>query len=130
MPALIAFLKGKLDAGVVRKLINRAENKEITIYMSLVNLLEVGYGFAREKSGSQMAEMWDFIYSLPIAFINTIGDAVFQEAIRLKTRYRVSVGDVFGLAAAVTLGGSFVTGDHHDLDRIDPAEPGLLFWFR
>jgi predicted nucleic acid-binding protein len=55
---------------------------------------------------------------------------MFQEAVRLKTRYHVSVGDVFGLVTAVTLGGAFVTSDHHDLDRIDSTEPGLLFWFR
>jgi len=128
--ALIALLKPEAGTDVIRKLINRAEQGEVAIYMSMVNLLEVGYGFAPEKSTAEMAKMWDFIYSLPITFIDTISDAVFQEAVRLKTRYRVSVGDVFGLATAVTLGGSFVTSDHHDLDRIDRAEPGLLFWFR
>jgi predicted nucleic acid-binding protein len=128
--ALIALLKNEVGADVVRQLINRAERGEIAIYMSLVNLLEVGYGFASEKTAAEMAEIWNFIYSLPITFIGTISDAVFQEAIRLKTLYRVSVGDVFGLSTAVTLGGFFVTGDHHDLDRLDSAEPGLLFWFR
>jgi predicted nucleic acid-binding protein len=128
--ALIALLKREPGADVIRNFIKRAERKEITIYMSLVNLLEVGYGFTSEKSELEMAEIWDFINSLPVTFINTISDAVFQEAVRLKTRYRVSVGVVFGLATAATLGGSFVSGDHHDLDRIDRAEPGLLFWFR
>jgi predicted nucleic acid-binding protein len=128
--ALIALLKREPSADVVRKLINRAKHKEIVIYMSLVNLLEVGYGFAPEKTAAEMTEMWNFIYSLPITFIDTISGAVFQEAVRLKTRYHVSVGDVFGLATAVTLGSSFVTSDHHDLDPIDSAEPGLIYWFR
>jgi predicted nucleic acid-binding protein len=128
--ALIALLKREAGADVIRNFINLAEHGEIAIYMSMVNLLEVGYGFAPEKSTAEMAKMWDFIYSLPIMFIDTISDAVFQEAVRLKTRYRVSVGDVFGLATAATPGGSFVSSDHHDLDRIDHAEPDLLFWFR
>jgi predicted nucleic acid-binding protein len=128
--ALIAIQKREEGADVVRKLLDRAKREEAAVYMSLVNLLEVGYGFAAEKTEPQMAEMWDFIYSLPISFIDTISDAVFQEAIRLKTRYHVSVGDVFGLAAAVTMGGAFVTSDHHDLDHIDRTEPGLVFWFR
>jgi predicted nucleic acid-binding protein len=77
-----------------------------------------------------MTAMWNTVKKLPIMFISAISGAVFQEAIRLKTCYHVSVGDVFGLATAVTLGGSFVSSDHHDLDRIDLAEPGLLSWFR
>ncbi|MDR3171964.1 MAG: PIN domain-containing protein [Treponema sp.] len=128
--SLIALLKREIGADVVQDILDQASRGEVIIYMSLVNLLEVGYNFTREKTHTEMAGIWEAINKLPIIFIDTIGDAVFQEALRLKTRYRVSVGDVFGLATAIALGGSFVTSDHHDLDRIDSAEPGLLFWFR
>jgi predicted nucleic acid-binding protein len=128
--ALIALLKREAGADVVQDILDRASSGECIIYMSLVNLLEVGYGFTREKMHTEMVGIWDAINKLPITFIDTISDAVFQEAVRLKTRYRISVGDAFGLASAVAMGGSFVTSDHHDLDRIDRAAPGLLFWFR
>jgi predicted nucleic acid-binding protein len=98
------------------------------IYMSVVNLLEVGYHFAREKTLTEMSGIWESIYSLPITFVSKISDAVFHEAVRLKARYRVSVGDVFGLATAVTLGGSFVTSDHHDIEAVEKNEHIPILW--
>ena len=52
------------------------------------------------------------------------------EAERLKSKYKCSLGDAFGLATTIVLSGQFVTADHHELDEIEKHESIQFFWFR
>jgi len=98
--------------------------------MSIINLLEVYYGELRDK-GEKIAQIvLDMVHYYSIKIVNTISEQVFNEAARLKSSYKISLGDCIGLATALELDGQFVTSDHHELDVIAGKEPSLIFWFR
>jgi len=59
-----------------------------------------------------------------------IDDAIFSEASRLKAKYIIPLGDAIGLATAIKFGGSFVSSDHSDFEKIEQAESVSIFWFR
>jgi predicted nucleic acid-binding protein len=53
------------------------------------------------------------------------------EAGRLKTTYKISLADAIALAEASVSGGILVTADHHEMDKIEQAEPNIKFrWIR
>jgi predicted nucleic acid-binding protein len=45
--AIIARFKGEKEGPTVESIIDRARRGEVKLYMSIVNLLEVRYGFLR-----------------------------------------------------------------------------------
>jgi predicted nucleic acid-binding protein len=99
--------------------------------MSIVNLLEVYYGYIRDAGRDEAAEILKPIYETPLRIINTISPSVYEEAARLKGTYRkISLADAVGIAVAAELSGHFVTSDHHELDIVDQREPVDFFWFR
>jgi predicted nucleic acid-binding protein len=116
--ALIALIKNEAASGQVSGLLARAGAGEITVYMSIVNLTEVYYGFLRER-GEQAADaiMSDAAY-LPIIVIDTINGAVCREAARFKAAYSMSLADAFLCASAKDLSAVIVTKD----DEIKAAE--------
>jgi PIN domain nuclease of toxin-antitoxin system len=128
--ALLALIRQEAGADEIQNLLDSATRNEIRVYMSIVNLIEVGYDLARAKTPAEMEAVWTRIFRLPITFIRTISPETFHEAVRFKAAYKVSLGDVFGLAEAKRLGGRFVTADHHELEQIGAEEPALLRWFR
>jgi predicted nucleic acid-binding protein len=103
--ALIAFLNGEPGREIVADLLKKAADKEITIYMSAVNLVEVFYGYIRDLGISE---------SQPL---------VISAASRFKGTYKISIADAFRLAAAAGLSATFVTSDHHELEAVENSEP-------
>jgi predicted nucleic acid-binding protein len=66
-----------------------------------------------------------------IEVIDTIDDAVFQKVAHLKSTLKdFSLADAFGLATAAAYGGTFVTCDHHELDKIEPQVNTPFQWIR
>jgi predicted nucleic acid-binding protein len=62
--------------------------------------------------------------------VSVISDQVFHEAARLKSAYKISLGDCIGIATATELSGKFVSSDHHELEAVAKKAPSLIFWFR
>jgi predicted nucleic acid-binding protein len=128
--ALLALLNGEDGADIVDVLLEQAQDRKITLYMNAIQLLEVYYDRIRVSGFKLANEILESILAYPITIIDTISRPILDEAARIKATYSLSLGDAVGLATAIAMGGAFVTSDHHDLDRIDSAEPGLLCWFR
>jgi predicted nucleic acid-binding protein len=128
--ALIALLKRETGWDVVDALFKRARAGEITLCMSIINLLEVIYGFRRDKGVAYAAEILKKVYSSPISIIDTISQPVFDEVSRLKSAYKMSLADAVGLATAVNTSATFVTADHHELDTVASHEPIPFLWIR
>jgi hypothetical protein len=92
--------------------------------------MEVRYGFMSDRTEEEMKYIWNRIRKLPVHIINNMDDIHFDAACRFKTTYRCSVCDAIGLGLAHVKRGLFVTADHHDLDGLADAEPGLIQWLR
>jgi hypothetical protein len=69
--ALIALFKREAGWDVVNALFKRARVSEINLGMS-INLLEVIYGFRRDKDITYAVELLKKVYSSPISIIDTI----------------------------------------------------------
>jgi predicted nucleic acid-binding protein len=128
--ALLAFLDDEEGADVVAELFQRAENGEIAIFMSIVNLIEVYYGRIRKKSPDKVAQFLQAMNYFPITVIDTISPPVYHEAARLKGAHKMALGDAIGLAAAKSLDAAFVTSDHNELDAVEQKETLNFLWIR
>jgi predicted nucleic acid-binding protein len=126
--ALIAFLNRETGQEIVADLLKKAQMGEAAIYMNIVNLIEVYYGYIRDVGRDNAAIILERIYAAPITIRETISKPVFHEASRLKSAYKCSLADAVGLATAVTMGGTFVTSDHHELEAVEQNEHIPILW--
>jgi PIN domain nuclease of toxin-antitoxin system len=128
--AVLAFLLNEPGADKVENLFFHAECGEIFLYMHNLNLLEVYYGVRRAYGTEQAAKSLNDINILPISFLSEISGDSFIEAGRMKSSYKMSLGDAVLLGEASIRGTAVVTSDHHELDAIETVEPIRFFWIR
>jgi len=128
--SLIALYKKEKGLENIRTLFDEAVSGQATIYMHTVNLIEVYYHFCRFFGKEKADVILDNIYKKPIKFIDSIDKTIFSESTRLKAAYNIPLGDSIGLATAVKFNGSFVSGDHADLEKIEKGESVSIYWFR
>jgi len=116
--ALLAFLNDEEGAEKIEDLLNKSGTGDVSVSMSIINLLEVYYGELRDK-GTEIAQIvLDMVQHYSINIINTVSEQVFNEAARLKAAYKISLADCIGLATAIEQSGQFVSSDHHELDAV------------
>lgn len=129
--ALIAIAHKETGADAVQELINQTKTGGTAIFISIVNLLEVYYKLI-QQSGIMPANTFikSVLYASPIKIIDTIDIAVFCEAARFKTAYKISLADSFALASAFCMNGVLVTADHHELDVVEQSGDVQFFWIR
>ena len=116
--AIIALVRLEPGALIVRQLL-RAHAGDCAIHA--VNLLEIHYGFEREK-GAAYAER--ILHLIDEAGVETRGDfdrAFLKDASHIKASHKLSLADTFGVALARRLNAPLVSTDHHELDAIDKA---------
>jgi predicted nucleic acid-binding protein len=128
--AVIAFLSKEEGSDKLRDLLSRARQKEIRIFMHNLNLLEVYYGLYRTYGEVPANTRINLMKHLPLVFVSEISGPMFNEAGRLKARYKMSLADAVLVAEASILGAAVVTSDHHELDAIDKKENIDFYWFR
>jgi predicted nucleic acid-binding protein len=111
--ALIAYLNEEKGEGfeAVDELFNRAEAGEITLYMSIVNLVEVYYGYIGDVGMTTANEIMRPVFGFPMSFISTITDLMYREAARYKGVYPMSLADAFLCATAKSLNATVITKD-------------------
>jgi predicted nucleic acid-binding protein len=116
--ALIAFLNMEENFEQVKDLLERAGRGDITIGMSIVNLVEVYYNYIRDDGIAAANATMREALTLPLKIISTISDEVYREAARFKGCYAMSLADAFLCATAKSLSAVIVTKD----GEIKPAE--------
>jgi predicted nucleic acid-binding protein len=129
--ALIALIKNEAASDQVSGLLARADAGEIAIYMSIVNLAEVYYGFLRERGEQTADAIMSDAASLPITVIDTINGAVYREAARFKAAYPMFLADAFLCACAKDLSAVIVTKDDEitAVERVNAGASALtVFW--
>jgi predicted nucleic acid-binding protein len=128
--ALLALFNGEEGDDVVDDLLGRAENGEISLYMSIVQLIEVYYDRIKVAGSEKAAEILETILAYPITIIDTVSPLVLHEAARMKATYRISLADVIGVATAASIPATFVTSDHTELKQIEQNEAIDFLWIR
>jgi PIN domain nuclease of toxin-antitoxin system len=114
--AFVALINKEEGAEAVDNLFQQAVKGEIKLYISIINLLEVYYGFIGNIGVVKTKEIMKVIDETPLVVISTISQQVYHETARIKGTYRkLSLADSVGIATAVELDGIFVTSDHHEL---------------
>jgi predicted nucleic acid-binding protein len=128
--AMIAFLNKETGAEAVADLIQRAEYREISLYMTSIQALEVYYDRIRVKGRDYAETFLRTLYTSSIEIIPQVSFANIRIAGYLKTRYSLSLADTIVCAAAYSLSAVLVTADHHELAPVEKGENITFFWFR
>ena len=127
--ALIALLNREVGKGYekVRDLLDRAVTGEITLCMSLINLVEVYYRIIQIKGVETADTVMEPVKNLPVRFIRDITDEIYFDTARCKARYPMSLGDAFLCGTAKSLGAVIVTKDK-DIKHAEEAESLSVLW--
>ena len=128
--ALIALLAGENGAEKVRDIIQDAIDEEVKVKINQINLLEVYYHIINVYDQSKANEMLEKIKKFPIEIIIGLEENTFNEAGRIKSKYKIPLGDSIVVAECIIRKGTLVTSDHSDLERIETAENIKINWFR
>ncbi len=113
----IAFLRREPGSSVVDSLLSDCENMCVT---HAVNLCEVYYDVLRSDNVSEARQAADDLAALGIQVRYDMDTEFWQLAGNLKVNPgRLSLADCFALALTIRTGGTLVTSDHHEFDRIE-----------
>ncbi|MCL2388022.1 MAG: PIN domain-containing protein [Defluviitaleaceae bacterium] len=127
--ALIALVKNEEGASVVSDVYKNANNGGVGLYMNRINLLEVYYGFYRDKGKDYALDIMKQVEASSV-FISEFDRDILLEAGRLKATYKFSLADSIVIAQTILLNGSVLTADHHEFDVIEGKENLIFNWIR
>jgi predicted nucleic acid-binding protein len=108
--ALMAFLGKESGFETVRALLREAEASGEPALMNEINVGEVYYLTAKERSLGKADEFLHLLETLPIRVLGNTFPQVL-EAARLKAQLPVSYADAFALSTAIREEATLVTGD-------------------
>jgi len=128
--ALLAYAYKEAGDDIVKSVLKQADEGAVLLYMNKINLFEVYYDIRRSESLEQAENFYSMVLISPIHIIDGISDAVFREAGRLKSQYRMSLADSIALGETSVLGASILTSDHHEFDEIEQNEEIEFSWIR
>jgi predicted nucleic acid-binding protein len=128
--ALIALLAGEPGAEKVRDLIQDAIDGKLTLIINQINFLEVYYHVINTYDQNEANKMLGKIKEFPIEIIIGLSDEAFKEAGRIKSKYKIPLGDSIAVADCITRNGILVTSDHSDFEEIEKIEKIKINWFR
>jgi predicted nucleic acid-binding protein len=128
--ALIAVLAMEKGADTIRKLFQKTIDRQIVLMMSKFNFLEVYYKIYRAYGKLEADKLFDTMGQMPILIKDTLTDAVFKEAGRLKSKHKISIADSIAIAETIINKGTLVTADHHEIEPIEASEKINVTWFR
>jgi PIN domain nuclease of toxin-antitoxin system len=116
--AMIAYLNNEPGADVVEAaLIDPADQ----CYAHAINLCEVFYQFHRAGGEAAATGSMRDLHNLNVVERADLDQAFWQDAGRLKSGGGVSLADCFAIALTNRLGGTLLTSDHHEMDKLAAA---------
>jgi predicted nucleic acid-binding protein len=111
-------------------LYKEAANGDARLLINKINLLEVYYGFHRERGKNYAEVILRRVVDSAVDVTDTSYE-VLVEAGRLKSSYRrISLADSVVLGDASVSNGVIVTADHHEMDIIEKNERINFLWIR
>ncbi|MDR2593132.1 MAG: PIN domain-containing protein [Chitinispirillales bacterium] len=128
--ALIAMLANEPGAENVRKIILDAIHRSVYVKINQINLLEVYYKICNVYDQDVANKIIAKIKKLPIEIIIGLKEKTFNEAGRIKSKYKVPLGDSIAVAECIIGNSILVTSDHNDFEKIEKNENLTINWFR
>ena len=122
--AVIAHFDAESGGEKVKGLLKNAENGEISLAMSLINVGELAYIIGREQGRDKSQAVLEDLRAFPITFYEATEERILAAA-WLKSEYPISYADAFAVSLALELGSSLVTGDP-EIKRLEKVVD--LFW--
>jgi len=108
--AVIAYLNDEPGAQVLQDILQLAQQGQVTVYMSWVNLGEVYYRLQRLYGRQLARKSIEIIKSWPVTFL-IVDEQATLTAGDIKSRFRLAYADAFAAAAAISNQGILLTGD-------------------
>jgi predicted nucleic acid-binding protein len=127
--ALIALFNEEEGADVVADLIMQSNTREIHIYMSVIQVLEVYYDRIKVKGYDFANTVLQSICASSIEIVDNLSLANIREAGRLKNTHSISLADSIVCAIASCMSAMLVTSDG-ELKPVEAAEKINFLWFR
>ena len=128
--AIIALLAGEKGAENVKKLIQEAIEEKISLKMNQINLLEVYYHICKTYNQDEAKKVITKLKEFPIEILIGLNESVFNEAGRIKAKYKIPLGDSIAVAECIINKGILVTSDHNDFEIFEKTEKLSINWFR
>ncbi len=113
--AMIAYLNSEQGAQVVEAVLIDPAHQ---CYAHALNLCEVFYHFFRAGGEAAAAGAISDINNMSVIERADFDQSFWQDAGRLKAQGKVSLADCCALVLTNRVGGTLLTSDHHELDRI------------
>ena len=108
--ALMVFFEDEPGADLVRGLLLKAEESDLKLLMSVVNLGEVWYSIARSTSPETADQTINEINGMAIELVDADWPLTHQAAI-YKAKGNIAFGDCFAAALAKNRKAELITGD-------------------
>jgi predicted nucleic acid-binding protein len=128
--ALIAYLSGEKGSEKIKEILQDAFEEKIVIKINQINLLEVYYNTIKKYDQNTADKILEEIEELPIEVIIGLRNNVFREAGRIKTKYKIPLGDAIAVVKCVIGNGILVTSDYNNFEIIEKGENITVNWFR
>jgi len=108
--SLLAFLNKESGFERVKSLLREAERSRVPLLMNEINVGEVYYVTAKDRSLEQAEVFSRHLDMLPLQAVGNSFDDIL-EAPRLKARFPISYADAFAIATVNRMNAVVVTGD-------------------
>jgi len=103
---------------------------ECRIAINKFNLLEVHYGYLREKGAAFADNILKVVENSDIHIFDILTNELFNCASSFKASYKVSLADSIALAQATVENAILITADHHEMDEIERDGKLNFLWVR
>lgn len=113
--AMIAYLRKEVGAIVVHQILTDPANQ---CFAHAINLTEVYYDIIRISGEADAEQAIKDLFLLGVQAREDFDASFWKEVGRLKAKYRASLADFCGIVLTLRLGGTFITADHHELDKL------------
>ena len=116
--AMLAYLRGEAGADIVENAILDATGQCMA---HAINLCEVYYIVHRDTDEPTAEAAVNDFKTLGVVERSDFDEAFWKEAGKLKAAGGVSLPDCLGITLTNRVGGTFMTADHGELDKIASA---------
>jgi predicted nucleic acid-binding protein len=108
--ALVAFLREEPGSEMVRKILEKAAERDAPVHMTEVNYAEAQYIIRRKEGDMAWAAIARELPVMPIEF-HPADRRLADVAAEFKSKYKLSLADAFSAALAKEKKAELVTGD-------------------
>ena len=112
--AMIAYLRSEIGANVVQKIIDSVN----TCYAHAINLCEVYYDFWRVGGRATAEQAIEDLLVLGVVEKNDFDRFFWKKVGEIKANNKASLADCIAIVLANRLGGTVLTSDYHEFDKL------------